>query len=55
MEQEFFRITPPKKLFVKLAFPSFVGMLFSSLYMLLDGMFVGQMIGMKALAAVSFI
>ena len=52
MEQEFFRITPPKKLFVKLAFPSFVGMLFSSLYMLLDGMFVGQVIGMKALAAV---
>ena len=40
MNQEFFGTTPPKKLFVKLAVPSLISMLFSSIYMLADGIFV---------------
>ena len=51
MNQELFGITPPKKLFVKLAIPSLISMLFSSIYMMTDGMFVGKVIGSKALAA----
>ena len=55
MDQELFGITPPKKLFVKLAIPSLVSMLFSSIYMMADGMFVGQIIGSKALAAINLV
>ena len=36
MDQELFGITPPKKLFVKLAIPSLVSMLFSSIYIMAD-------------------
>ena len=53
MNQELFGITPPKKLFVKLAIPSLVSMLFSSIYMMADGMFVGKVIGSKGLAAIN--
>ena len=55
MNQELFGITPPKKLFVKLAIPSLVSMLFSSIYMMTDGMFVGKVIGSKALAAINLV
>ena len=55
MNQELFGITPPKKLFVKLAIPSLVSMLFSSIYMMADGMFVGKIIGSKALAAINIV
>ena len=55
MNQELFGITPPKKLFVKLAIPSLVSMLFSSIYMMADGMFVGKVIGSKALAAINLV
>ena len=55
MNQEFFGTTPPKKLFVKLAVPSLISMLFSSIYMLADGMFVGKIIGSKALAAINLV
>ena len=55
MDQELFGITPPKKLFVKLAIPSLVSMLFSSIYMMADGMFVGKVIGSKALAAINLV
>ena len=40
MNQELFGTTPPKKLFIKLAIPSLVSMLFSSIYMMAYGMFV---------------
>ena len=55
MNQEFFGTTPPKKLFMKLAIPGLFSMLFSSLYMMADGMFVGKMIGGKALAAINLV
>ena len=55
MNQEFFGTTPPKKLFVKLAVPSLISMLFSSIYMLADGIFVGKIIGSKALAAINLV
>ena len=55
MNQELFGITPPKKLFVKLAIPSLISMLFSSIYMIADGMFVGKIIGSKALAAINIV
>lgn len=55
MNQEIFGITPPKKLFVKLAIPSLVSMLFSSIYMMADGMFVGKVIGSKGLAAINLV
>ena len=55
MEQELFRITPPKQLFIKFAIPSLVSMLFSGIYMMCDGMFVGKVIGSKALAAINLV
>ena len=55
MNQELFGGAPPKKLFVKLAVPSLVSMLFSSIYMMADGMFVGKIIGSKALAAINLV
>lgn len=55
MNQEFFGTIPPKKLFMKLAIPGLFSMLFSSLYMMADGMFVGKMIGGKALAAINLV
>lgn len=55
MNQELFGITPPKKLFAKLAIPSLVSMLFSSIYMMADGMFVGKVIGSKGLAAINLV
>lgn len=55
MNQELFGVAPPKKLFVKLAVPSLVSMLFSSIYMMADGMFVGKIIGSKALATINLV
>ena len=55
MSQEHFGTTPPKKLFLKLAIPSLVSMIFSSIYMMSDGMFVGKVIGSKALAAINLV
>ena len=44
-----------KKLFIKLAISSLVSMLFSSIYMMADGMFVGKVLGSKALAAINLV
>lgn len=55
MDQEIFGTTPPKKLFVKLTIPSLISMAFSSIYMMADGMFVGKVIGSKALAAINLV
>ena len=44
-----------KKLFIKLAISSLVSMLFSSIYMMADGMFVGKVIGSKGLAAINLV
>ena len=37
--------TPPTRLFFKAALPGSVGMLASSVYQLIDGMLVGQILG----------
>ena len=55
MNQAHFETMEPKKLFVKLAIPSLISMLFSSLYMMADGIFVGNIIGSKALAAINLV
>ena len=55
MNQEVFGTMPPKKLFIKLAVPSLISMLFSSLYMVVDGMFVGKLLGGTALAAINLV
>ncbi len=55
MNQEHFGTMEPKKLFAKLAAPSLISMLFSSLYMMADGIFVGKIIGSKALAAINLV
>ncbi len=45
--------TPPSKLFLIAAIPGAISMLASSLWGLFDGMFVGQMLGKEAFAAVN--
>lgn len=55
MNQELFGTSPPKKLFIKLTIPSLISMLFSSIYMMVDGMFVGTLIGSKALASINLV
>lgn len=55
MNQEQFGTMEPKKLFLKLAIPSLISMLFSSLYIMADGIFVGKIIGSKALAAINLV
>lgn len=55
MNQELFETSPPKKLFIKLTIPSLISMLFSSIYMIVDGMFVGTLIGSKALASINLV
>lgn len=45
--------TPPTRLFFKAAVPGSVGMLASSIYQLVDGMLVGQILGNRAFAALN--
>lgn len=55
MDQTIFGTVPPRKLFAKLAVPSLISMFFSSIYMMVDGVFVGSYIGTKALAAINLV
>lgn len=55
MNHEHFESMPSKRLFIKLAIPSLISMLFSSLYMMVDGMFVGKLLGSTALAAINLV
>ena len=48
-----FSSTPPVRLFLTAAVPGAVGMLVSSLYSVLDGIFVGQFVGETAFAAIN--
>lgn len=48
-----FEKTPPTRLFFKAAIPGAVGMLASALYQLADGIFVGQILGDTAFAALN--
>ncbi|MEG1858025.1 MAG: MATE family efflux transporter [Pseudoflavonifractor sp.] len=55
MTEKQFVTLPVKRLFVRLALPGIFSMLFSSLYMMADGIFVGRFIGEHALAAVNLV
>ncbi len=48
-----FSETPPTRLFFKAALPGSIGMLASALYQLIDGMFVGRILGDTAFAALN--
>ena len=48
-----FSQTPPTKLFLMAAIPGAIGMLASALYQLIDGVFVGQILGDRAFAALN--
>ena len=52
--QTLFSKTPPVKLFFLASIPGAVGMLASALYQLIDGIFVGQILGETAFAALNF-
>lgn len=53
--QVLFEKTSPKRLFAIVAIPSIISMLVSSLYQIIDGIFVGQLLGSEALAAVNLV
>lgn len=55
MNSEVFGTLPPTKLFFRCAVPSVITMIFSAIYNIADGLFVGRFIGGDALAAVNLI
>ena len=55
MEERDFGIAPIPKLFLKCAIPAMIGMAFSTIYYIIDGIFVGHYIGQEALAAVNLV
>ena len=55
MEERDFGTVPISKLFFKCAIPAMVGMAFSTIYYIIDGIFVGHYIGHVALAAVNLV
>ena len=55
MEERDFGTAPMLKLFVKCGIPAMVGMAFSTIYYIIDGIFVGRFIGHVALAAVNLV
>ena len=55
MEERDFGTTPILKLFLKCSIPAMVGMAFSTIYYIIDGIFVGRFIGHVALAAVNLV
>ncbi|MBS6396248.1 MAG: MATE family efflux transporter [Clostridiales bacterium] len=50
-----FATLPVRKVFFRLTIPSILSMVFSSIYMIADGIFVGRFIGAQALAAVNLV
>ncbi|MEG1683905.1 MAG: MATE family efflux transporter, partial [Oscillospiraceae bacterium] len=55
MTEKQFTSLPVKRVFRSVAIPSVFSMVFSSLYMMADGIFVGRFIGEHALAAVNLV
>lgn len=47
--------TSPTKLFLRVALPGILSMLVSSLYQIIDGIFVGQLLGAEAFAALNLV
>jgi len=55
MDERQFGTLPSRTIFIKFVIPSILSMVFSSLYMIVDGIFVGNIIGSNALAAINMI
>lgn len=55
MNEQEFGSAPIGKLFVRCTVPAMVGMGFSAIYSITDGIFVGHFIGQEALAAVNLV
>ncbi|MEG1290675.1 MAG: MATE family efflux transporter [Lachnospiraceae bacterium] len=55
MTEKQFTTLSVRKVFFKLALPNIFSMVFSSIYMMIDGIFVGRFIGEHALAAINLI
>ena len=55
MNEQEFATTPIPRLFVHCTVPAMVGMGFSAIYSITDGIFVGHFIGQEALAAVNLV
>ncbi len=55
MDEKVFGTMPIGRLFAKLAIPGIVSMVFMSIGIMVDGIFVGQFMGSKALAAVNLL
>lgn len=55
MDEKQFGILPSKKIFIQFAIPSIFSMIFSSIGIIVDGIFVGKFIGSEALAAVNIL
>lgn len=55
MNEQAYRSAPILKLFFKCTLPAMVGMGFSAVYSVIDGIFVGHYIGQEALAAVNLV
>ena len=55
MNEQEFATTPIRRLFVHCTIPAMVGMGFSAIYSITDGIFVGHFIGREALAAVNLV
>ena len=55
MDEKQFASLPSKTIFIKLVIPSMISMIFSSIYFIFDGIFVGKFIGSEALAAVNIV
>ena len=54
-EEKFFVDARISKLFFKIALPGAIGMLFSAIYPIIDGIFVSQYLGEVAFAALNFV
>ncbi len=55
MNERDFETLPVKRIFRKVVIPSLTSMLFSSMYIMADGIFVGRFVGSEALAAVNLV
>lgn len=55
MNEKYYETEKVHKIFLKVAIPSIFAMIFSSIGMIIDGLFVGNYIGSEALAAVNLV
>ena len=55
LKTTFFEKAPIRKLFFKIAIPGAIGMLFSAIYVVIDGFFVSLYLGQTAFSAVNLV